>query len=76
MEEMGNGRAEASSAIGVEGKLQFHSCLMLMTQVLVPCWKEIHAYILESSQLEDSYVEDLMYLLPKGLKEHKSRESS
>ena len=75
-EEMRNGRAEASSAVGVEGKLQFHSCLMLITQVLVPCWKEMHVHILESSQLEDSYVEDLLYLLPKCLEEHKSRESS
>ena len=70
---MENGRAEVSSAIGVEGKLQFHSCLMLVTQVLVPCWKETHVHTLESSQLEDSYIEDLLYLLPKGLKERKSR---
>ena len=27
---MGDGRAEGSSAIGTEGKLQFHSCLTLM----------------------------------------------
>jgi len=36
-EEVGDGRAEGSSAIGeTEGTLQFHSRLMLMAQVLVP----------------------------------------
>ena len=29
-EEVGDGRAEASSAIGEEDKLQFHSCLTLI----------------------------------------------
>ena len=32
---MGDGRAEGSSAMESEGKLQFHSCLTLMAQVLV-----------------------------------------
>ena len=35
---MEDGRAEGSSAIGDEGKLQFHSRLTLMAQVPVPCW--------------------------------------
>ena len=38
-----DGRAEGSSAEETEGKLQFHSCLMLMAQVLLPCW--IHFYL-------------------------------
>ena len=59
---MGEGRDEGSSAVGDEGKLQFHSCLMLMAQVLVLCWNQMQAPILESSQLEGSYVGDLLYI--------------
>ena len=42
-----------------EGKLQFHSRLTLMAQVLAPCWNQMHVRIFESSQLEGSYVGDL-----------------
>ena len=45
----------------MEGKLQFHSCMMLMGQVLVPCWNHMHVPIFESLQLEGSYVGDLLY---------------
>ena len=41
-----------------EGKLQFHSCLTLMAQVLVLCWNQMHVRIFESLQLEGSYVGD------------------
>ena len=44
-----------------KGKLQFHSRLMLMAQVLVPCWNQMHVRIFESSQLEGLYVGDLLY---------------
>ena len=44
----------------MEGKLQFHSHLMLMAQVLVPCWNQVHVCSFESSQLEGSYVRDLL----------------
>ena len=44
----------------MEGKLQFHSHLTLMAQVLVPCWNQMHVCIFESSQLECSYVGDLL----------------
>ena len=37
--EVGDGRAEGSSAIR-EGELQFHSCLMLAAQV--PCWIQFY----------------------------------
>ena len=46
----------------MEGKLQFHSCLTLMAQVLVPCWNQMHVRIFESSQLECSYVGNLLYI--------------
>ena len=36
----------------MEGRLQCHSHLMLMAQVLIPCWNEIHVSICESSQLK------------------------
>ena len=41
-QEVGDGRAEGSSAVGIEGKLQFNSCLMLMAKVLVPCWIQFY----------------------------------
>ena len=44
----------------MEGKLQFHSHLTLMAQVLVPCWNQMHICIFESSQLEGSYVGNLL----------------
>ena len=34
---------------------------MLMAQVLVPCWNQMHITIFESLQLEGSYVGDLLY---------------
>ena len=43
-----------------EGKLQFHSRLTLMAQVLGPCWNQMHVLISESLQLEGSYVGDLL----------------
>ena len=42
----------------MEGKLQFHSRLMLLVQVLVPCWNQTHVRIFESLQLEGLYVGD------------------
>ena len=39
-----------------ESKLQFHSQLTLMAQVLVPCWNQMHICIFESLQLEGSCV--------------------
>ena len=42
-----------------ECKLQFHSRLTLMAQVLVPCWNQIHVRIFESLQLKGLYVGDL-----------------
>ena len=39
---MGDGRAEGSTAIGDGGRLQFHSHLMLMAQVLVLCWIQFY----------------------------------
>ena len=47
----------------MEGELQFHSCLMLMAQVLIPCWNQMHVHIFESLQLDSSHVEDLPYWL-------------
>ena len=44
----------------MEGKLQFHSCLTMMAQVLVPCWNQMHISFFESSQLEGSHVENLL----------------
>ena len=58
---MGDGRAEGSSAIGDEGKLQCHLRLTSMAQVLVPCWNQMHVHIFESSRLEGLYVGDLLY---------------
>ena len=48
----------------MEGRLQFHACLMLMTQVLVPCWNQMHVCISESSQFECLYVENWLYICP------------
>ena len=45
----------------MEGKLQFHSCPMLMAQIPVPYWNQMHVPIVESLQLEVSYVGDLLY---------------
>ena len=59
---MGDGGAEGSSPQETEGKLQFLSCLMLMEQVLLPCWNQMHVCTFESSQLEGSYVGDLQYM--------------
>ena len=47
----------------MEGTLQFHSRLILLAQVLVACWNQIHLSIFESLQLEGSYVGDLLYLI-------------
>ena len=44
----------------MEGMLQFHSRLTLMAQVPVPCWNQMHICIFESSQLEGSYVGNLL----------------
>ena len=52
----------------MEGKLQFHSGLMLMAQVPVPCWNQMQARIFESLQLEDSYVGDLLYSVKGNLR--------
>ena len=46
---MGDGRAEKLSAIEMESKLEFHSCLLL-----------IQIYIFESSQPEVLNVGDLL----------------
>ena len=40
----------------MEGKLQFHSHLKWMAQVLVLCSKQMHFCIFEHSQLEGWYV--------------------
>ena len=58
---MGDGRAEGLSAVEMEGKLQFHSHLTLMAQILVPCWTDMHVSISASLQLEGSYVGNLLY---------------
>ena len=50
-----------------EGKLQFHSGLTLMAQVLVPCWNQMQARITERSQREGSYVADLLCPTPSSL---------
>ena len=60
---MEDGRAEGSSEIGMEGKLQCCSYLTLMVQVLVPYWNQMHICIFESLQLEGSCVGDLLYLM-------------
>lgn len=46
-EEVGDGRAEQSSAVG-DGvsEEQLHSCLTLMAQVLVPSWNQMHVHII------------------------------
>ena len=54
----------------MEGKLQFHSHLTLMAQVLVPCWNQMHVHISESSQLEGLYVGDLLYFINNSLRHH------
>ena len=59
--EVGDGRAEGSSAIGDGGQ----TATSLMpdvdgTQVLVPCWNPMQICIFESLQLEDLYVVDLL----------------
>ena len=51
-EEVGDGRAEGSSAIGDGGQAAIS---------LTPDVDGTHVHILESSQLEGSYVGDLMY---------------
>ena len=51
-----------------EGKLQSHSHLPLMAQVLAPCWHQLHVCIFENSQLEGLYVEDSLYNTGKGQK--------
>ena len=33
---------KGSQQQGMEGRLQFHSRLMLMAQVLVPCWIQLY----------------------------------
>ena len=43
-----------------EDQLQWPSHLTWMEQVLAPCWNLIHILIFESSQLEGSYVGDLI----------------
>ena len=48
---MGDGGAEDPQQQEMEGKMQFHSRLTLMTQVLVPCRMQFIC-IVESSQLE------------------------
>ena len=35
-------------------RLQFHSCLTLMAQVLIPCWNQMHIRFFKSLQLEGS----------------------
>ena len=40
----------------MEGQLQCHSHLVLMAQVLVPCWNQMLIGILESPQLEGLYI--------------------
>ena len=40
--EVGDGRAKGSSTRKTEGKLGFHPRLMLMAQVLVPCWIQFY----------------------------------
>ena len=70
---MGDGRAEGSSAIGDEGKLQCHLRLTSMAQVLVPCWNQMHVHIFESLQLDSSHVEDLPYWLSARDSEEKLR---
>ena len=57
---MGDGRAEDPQQQEMGDKLQFHSRLTLMTQVLVPCRMQFIC-ISESSQLEVLYVGDLLY---------------
>ena len=46
--EMGDGRAEGSSAIGDGKQATIPPWLMLMAEVLVPCWKQIHVHLFES----------------------------
>ena len=52
---MGDGRAEGSSAIGVRGQAAIS---------LTPDVDGTHVHIFESSQLEGSYVGDLLYFNP------------
>ena len=54
-EEMGNGRAERSSAIGDGGQA---------ARSFMPEVDGKHVHIFESSQLEGSYVGNLLYLHP------------
>ena len=48
----------------MEGKKQCHSCLTLMTQVLVRCWNQTFVRIFENSQLED--LGDFQYNCPSN----------
>ena len=49
---MGDGGAKGQSATGEEGQLQFHSGLMLMAQVLVPCWNQVHICMVRKCKWE------------------------
>ena len=42
----------------MEGKLQFHLCMVLMAQVLVPRWKQMHVFNLKVH----SYTGDFLYI--------------
>ena len=57
---MGDARAEDHQQKEIQGKLQFHSGLTLMAQVLVPYWSLMQACICASLQLEGSYVGGLL----------------
>ena len=58
---MGDGRAEGSSAIGEGGQ----AAISLAPDVDGPgtgsCWDKMYICLFESSQLEGSYVGDLLY---------------
>lgn len=59
---MGEGKgvgAGGSSAIGDGGQAAI-PLMLLMEQVLVPCWNQRHFRIVESSQFGGSYVGDLL----------------
>ena len=59
-DKVGDARAEDHQQKEIQGKLQFHSGLTLMAQVLVPYWNLMQACICESLQLEGSYVGGLL----------------
>ena len=54
----------------MEGKLQGHSWLMWMAQVLVSCCSKVHIPIFESLQLEGSCEGDLLGNWPCSLQAH------